>query len=713
MDLMTVNQILHYATDNTYWRVLWIGPEEDVLYWIQVDSTKNTPQRASVSSVLEGIHTGRYEYAADIWLPATIAEATELSVRHRDKAWGVIRSIVCHEPDIYQPARRSVLMKAVEKETGVFQTNIYKYLGQYWRGGKVPDAFLSRPEERAKNRNYYSGAGKRIGRKKVEGANGKILTETDLANFDAAIQKYYLTKDKLTLDQVYQRLLADSYSVRDQNGELISAFAPDDTPSKAQFLYWHNRTRNSRREKAAREGDRNYSLKYRGGTGTTSSSVLGPGMLAQIDATTADIFLVRQDDRAAIVGRPTMYFVMDAMSHIVLGMHISLDPPSMESAAIALVNASEDKVEYCRKYGIQITPAQWPCNILPASLLADRGELEGKAADILVNKLNITLQNDPPYRGDLKGIIESHFHTINAEIRGLPGWMGRDYGERCTEDYRLNARLDIRQFIQIIIECVLCYNNYHYMDAYTRTIHMRQMHVKPIPTELWVYGMKYQTGGLRTLQKEYIRYSILPHGEASICRNGILFKKMVYSCPEAEEEKWFDTARIDGRTRITVAYDPRNAAHIYFSLNSNRIVECSLVDHNGMLGDFHIREIEIMNETDNAEWKSYEPTERFERNKSEERIRKICADAEKSAPDTAGISHAERIRNIAMNLEQEKQAQFVNETKTILGGGKEDQKAARTGRAAGTVQHPEEPDPYGQLLDDLLEEALGRSPEKG
>ena len=714
MSQMTECQIIRRVQDDAYLRILWISPSEDLLYWIRVDSTKNIPVKASISAIQGGIGSGVYEYAADRWLPrATTEDATASSVQHRDKAWGLIKDIVRQEPDIYLPSRRSTMLEAVQHETGVFQTNLYKYLGQYWRGGKVPDAFLSRPEDRARNRNYYSGTGKRIGRRKVDGANGKKLTEKDLANFDAAIRKYYLTKDKLTLEQVYQRLLADSYSIRNKEGELESAFGPDETPSKSQFLYWHNRTRNARKEMAARDGSRNYSLRHRGGTGNTSSSVLGPGMLAQIDATTADIFLVRQDDRGAIVGRPTMYFVMDAMSHIVMGMHVSLDPPSLESASIALINASEDKVEYCRKYGISITPSQWPCSVLPASLLADRGELEGKSADILVNKLNITLQNDPPYRGDLKGIIESHFHTINTDIRGLPGWMGRDYGERCTDDYRLDARLDIRQFVQVIIECVLCYNNYHYMDAYTKTLHMRRMHVRPIPLELWEYGMKYLTGGIRTLGKEYIRYSILPHGEASICRNGILFKKMVYSCPEAEEEKWFDTARIDGRTRITVAYDPRNAAHIYFSLNPDRIIECSLVEHNGMLGDFHIREVEQMNEADNAEWKRYEPTERLERNKSEERIKKICDDAQKSAPDTTGMSHAGRIKDIAKNLEKEKQAQYVEETKTVL--------SADTGRDAGTGrdipvqagQGTGTADPYGQLLDELLEEALSNPAGKG
>ena len=93
---------------------------------------------------------------------------------------------------------------------------------------------------------------------------------------------------------------------------------------------------------------------------------------------------------------------------------------------------------------------------LPSALIADRGEMEGRAADVLVSGLGIRIENTPPYRGDLKGVIEQHFRVINLEMSDLlPGKVKKDFGERGSRDYRLDAKLDIRQFTRIIIKCVL------------------------------------------------------------------------------------------------------------------------------------------------------------------------------------------------------------------------------------------------------------------
>ena len=112
-----------------------------------------------------------------------------------------------------------------------------------------------------------------------------------------------------------------------------------------------------------------------------------------------------------------MYFVMDVSSRIVTGMYIGLEGPSWAGMMMALYNATTDKVDYCHQFGIEITEEQWPCHHVPAVLLGDRGELESHKADNLVTMLGIRVDNAPPYRGDLKPIIESHFKTINTQVK--------------------------------------------------------------------------------------------------------------------------------------------------------------------------------------------------------------------------------------------------------------------------------------------------------
>ena len=450
------NQILVDEARKAVYRLLWLDEESEEAFWIQVDSKSNIPTAVSVSTLREKIQSRELSFGLDTWMPTVTEDTlTESAVRRRTEAWNHIKDIVCQEPQIYRKQERGEILRKAEETTGTASSSLYILLGKYWRRGKVPNALLPDYSNCGKHRDLYREGAVRVGLKKTEGAAGKTLTRKDLQNFSNAIQLYYLGTDKKKLDEVYTLLLKDHYNYKDENGKSIAPYPPDETPSLSQFLYWHNKNRNLFKEAAKREGDKNYNLRYRGGTRKTEDRIIGPGYLSQIDATIADINLVRQDDHSAIIGRPTLYFVKDAMSHIVTGMHVSLDPPSWESATMALMNSFEDKVSYCKKFGINILEDEWPCHHIPSVLLADRGELESRTADLLVNQLGITLQNTPPYRGDLKGIIESYFNLVNADIRGLPGWLDKDFGERCTHDYRLDAVLDIRQFTYIIIRCVL------------------------------------------------------------------------------------------------------------------------------------------------------------------------------------------------------------------------------------------------------------------
>lgn len=213
-------------------------------------------------------------------------------------------------------------------------------------------------------------------------------------------------------------------------------------------------------------------------------------------------------------------------------------------------------MDFCARYGIQITEEDWPCHHIPRALVGDRGEMESVSADHLVNQLDMRIENMPPYHGDLKGIIEQHFHLIDVDMANLLGKMGKDYGERCTEDYRLGARLTLNEFIAIIIHLVLLYNNYHYMEFYGKSMQMRQMRIKPIPRDLWNFGMKYLAGTQRAISKAAVRYALLPTGKASITSSGILFRGLYYGCDTGFREHWFDSARVEGREAISVSYDP-------------------------------------------------------------------------------------------------------------------------------------------------------------
>ena len=62
---------------------------------------------------------------------------------------------------------------------------------------------------------------------------------------------------------------------------------------------------------------------------------------------------------------------------MICGIYVGLESGSYLGAMMALLNATTDKVEFCKQYGIEIEEKDWPVHHLPESITADRGELEG------------------------------------------------------------------------------------------------------------------------------------------------------------------------------------------------------------------------------------------------------------------------------------------------------------------------------------------------
>jgi hypothetical protein len=53
---------------------------------------------------------------------------------------------------------------------------------------------------------------------------------------------------------------------------------------------------------------------------TSTAQAIGPGSRYEIDATTADIYLVSDDDENRVLGRPTLYILIDVFTRMaVLG----------------------------------------------------------------------------------------------------------------------------------------------------------------------------------------------------------------------------------------------------------------------------------------------------------------------------------------------------------------------------------------------------------
>ncbi|MBR2258166.1 MAG: Mu transposase C-terminal domain-containing protein, partial [Blautia sp.] len=115
------------------------------------------------------------------------------------------------------------------------------------------------------------------------------------------------------------------------------------------------------------------------------------------------------------------------------------------------------------------------------------------------------------------------------------------------------------------------------METYQRPPELIRAGIRPIPRDLWNYGMQFQSGALRVIRKEDIYRILLPRDKASVTDRGICFRGLYYTCGQAKNESWFDKARIAGRWSIPVNYDPTCLDHIYLPADEGMLIQCDLL----------------------------------------------------------------------------------------------------------------------------------------
>jgi putative transposase len=514
-------------------------------------------------------------------------EFIEKHKKKRDKAWFIIKELVEAEPYIYSADQRGELIKEVTQKQSVQKKFIYKKLKQYWVGGKIKNALLPHYNNsggKGKNRSLNN---KKVGRpsnkfKENPELVGVNVTEGDKKIFKTAIRLFYENSNSPELKFTYRQMIKKFYHLgyhMTKNDVLVPILPnPEETPTYRQFCYWYNKEFNSKERFLQKEGGRKYNLKIKPNVGEASKRTTGPGAVFEIDATIADVYLVSSLASNRIIGRPVVYIVKDVFSRVVTGVYVGLEGPSWLGAMLALENACSNKSEYCLTLALTISEDEWPSHHLPQSIVADRGEMEGYNADRLTDYLGVQILNTPPYRADLKGIVEQHFRSINTKVKNwIPGAVHKDYRERGGNDYRLDAKLTLKAFEKIIVLSILEHNQ-KIISNYSLTEEMVKNKISPIPNELWDWGMKNKQGYLKEIDRDLIRMVLMPQAQASITREGIYYRKRYYSSDFAKENGWFEEAVVRGRRKITITYDPRSINFIYIKNQDGVFIKFNLLN---------------------------------------------------------------------------------------------------------------------------------------
>ena len=379
----------------------------------------------------------------------------------------------------------------------------------------------------------------------------KRTQQTSKSNqmIERAIRRYYYGSKRLSLRAAYEMMLLEDY-VGPEGG--IDSDAP--TWSQFRHYYYGHGFHRDPQKIIAREGLTKYQRDHRPAWGSSAGWRSQPGSY-QMDATQADIYLVSRQDRSIVVGRPYIYLAVDTATHLIAGVYVGYSCD--ETAVMACIaQAASDKVEYCARYGIEITQEQWPSVGMPTEIITDQGrEFFGPRMSEMCRRYGLEVLTLPPFRPDFKGTVEKSIDLLQQRYKPMlrgRGVIKEDAQERWATDYRTQATLDLDDFTRIVIHSILYLNSGRILDDKT-------------PAERWLE----LSPRLMAVNPQELHIQTLPRDTAKLTRKGIRVNRMWYAPDDA-----------DGLTIgnvYTIAYDPSDLRCIHIIL-ADRICPCHAVE---------------------------------------------------------------------------------------------------------------------------------------
>ena len=389
--------------------------------------------------------------------------------------------------------------------------------------------------------------------------------------YEWAIKTLYFSAKKFSLRATYDMMLVQKYTA--SNGKLL-----ENIPSWSSFRnYFYSRNYHKQpRKSIARSGLTNYQRNERPVFGSASAWRNVPGSY-QMDATQADIYLVSRHDRSKVIGRPYIYLAVDTATQIIAGVYIGLECD--ESAVmLCLANAAQDNVEYCREYGIEIDPAQWPNRGLPHEIITDKGtEFFGPRMQELCQKYGVEIQSLPPFRPDGKGLVEKSFDLIQQRYKPLlrgKGVIEPDAQERWAVDYRSQSVLTLDEFTQVVIHCVI------YLNA------GRVLTDSATPAQKWL-----DSGvSLLDVSVEELYLMSLPREAAKLTRKGLRINGLLYVPMDMDGlmlDKTYD-----------VAFSRSDLSCVYVLLDDCSFKPCQLSPHQAQYSGLSQPEADVLKQAE-------------------------------------------------------------------------------------------------------------------
>lgn len=531
-------------------------------------------------------------------LPPSLSNVSLLNPKHEqdiEAAWFLIEPLVAafdQEENLHH-SNFSALIQARADATGSSVTTVRRTLFRFYYFGRSRLGLLDLPSGTKPKTPAYpiqqsndndQVLPRRRGRKSVlsteHGPNNFLVSQLDINDMVECLKRC-LSRGPTSLAAAHEDYLANDF--RRRHPQLAAQYLEGkhlEPVTQRQFRYY---IENHARLSADLEANLRLHTRELGQIGSLYAA--GPGEVYEIDSTGGRLYLVarNEDGTSVIVGKPTIYLIVDRWSRFVVSVYISLRPPSYEEVRHTLLVAFTSRERRFSTLGVNVDDVTWPVGRMPAVLCPDRGSefLSSSMEQAVVNDLRIELTPLPPYCPDGKAIVERLIREVKRRMAqsGLKGtYADRPLDpqtKRVAKKAELVAIHSLAEAYRTLIEIVVEHNNRPH-TALRRNRALTQADVSPTPKEAYLWGLKNVTGlQVPPFDDEDYRKLLLASDRASIS-NGILrYKKRAY-LPSNE-------AAIEIASNST-----RRAKQIEIRVDKTDPLEIFIVNHRGIWASFHI-----------------------------------------------------------------------------------------------------------------------------
>jgi putative transposase len=353
------------------------------------------------------------------------------------------------------------------------------------------------------------------------------------------------------------------------------------TIKRELFTHYVKQIESGKKRDVARIGRTKFAKDKSTHIGTARQLIPHPGHQYVIDSTVADIYLVSAFDRKLLIGRPTVYVVIDAFSSLILAVHVAMEDPCVEQASIALFQAMAPKDELFASLGLpDAVRAYLPQGCKCATILADRGEMLSKRAFSLLEGQNMALGLTAPYRADWKSLVERYFKVQNdAVLKWVPGGVrkrARDK-ERGDRDPAHDAVFTINGLKRLLLTLAAEWNATHDMSKHVSAVMLRE-EIEATPIGFWNWGLEALHGSPHFVTRMDAVREWLPALEAKVNKMGLqVLEEIRFTADWMREDEDFYDQRAVGRAQLIIDPD-RPMTGFYISPQTDELKEVQLVD---------------------------------------------------------------------------------------------------------------------------------------